>query len=95
MNEDHSIYIQIYQKALDTKAYELYEARDCDAFYDFSKEDLIRLWAMCLLTDENPYGQAYDDEVYDAIYNLGDYGVDTDEIINQAKEYYDQYMRMA
>lgn len=83
------------RKALDMKAYEFYKAGNQDAFYDFSKEDLIRLWAMCLLTDENPYGQAYDDEVYDAIYSLGNYGVDAKEIFNQAEEYYDQYMRTA
>ena len=70
-------------KDLDTKALELYDAEyprhvlgEDDprvlAFVEaFTPKELAELWASCMYSKENPFGQPYDDEVYDAIMYLG------------------------
>lgn len=52
---------------LDDIANDLYEKRDVEGFCDFTNKELAILWAHCLVTQHNPYGQPYDDEVYDTI----------------------------
>jgi len=52
---------------------------------DFTDYELALLWAGCLITDDNPWGQAYDDEVYDAI-KRRTYG---EEIFYMAEHYYE------
>lgn len=57
-----------------SKAQHLYDigARAADFAEKFSPKELAELWAACMISAENPFGQAYDDEVYDAIQYLGD-----------------------
>ena len=51
----------------DRLAMRAYEDNDYDFFYSLSDDELVTLWKSCLITATNPYGAAYDDEVYDAI----------------------------
>jgi len=59
-------------KELDKIAMSIYKSQDIDddRWYDFTDEELAILWSMCILTKENPWGRAYDDEVYDAINSI-------------------------
>ena len=50
---------------LDARAQELYGRRN--GFNEFTDDELALLWANCIYSEENPWGQAYDDEVYGAI----------------------------
>jgi hypothetical protein len=49
------------------EAMRAYKDNDDDFFYNLSDDELVTLWKSCLITGTNPYGAAYDDEVYDAI----------------------------
>ena len=70
-------------RALDKKAMALYDAQDQDGFYDFTDDELAKLWSMCAYTEDNPFGAAYDDEVYEAIADRPN----SDEIFEKAKSY--------
>ena len=70
-------------RALDKKAMALYDAQDQDGFYAFTDDELAKLWSMCAYTEDNPFGAAYDDEVYNAIADRHN----SDEIFEKAKSY--------
>jgi hypothetical protein len=53
--------------SLQKKASIAYKNNDDEFFTSLSDDELVTLWVSCSITDENPYGAAYDDEVYDAI----------------------------
>lgn len=69
--------------ALDRQAMKMYDARDYDGFNSFSDDDLAKLASMCFMTQDNPWGAAYDDEVFDAMAERPNY----DEIMEKAKVY--------
>ena len=48
------------------KHYDLYDRK---WFETLSDEELAVLWSECIITEYNPLGAAWDDEVYDAIYD--------------------------
>ena len=70
-------------KYLDKIAYDKYKKRF--PFWDFTDYELALLWAGCLITEEQPWGQAYDDEVYDEIYGR----TYSDQIFSSARYYYE------
>ena len=55
-------------KQIVDKAMKLYEAGSYD-FSVFTDNELYELYKTCVITERNPYGAAYDDEVFDEIYN--------------------------
>ena len=72
---------------LHKKALKAYDDNDMDWFESLSDDELAELWAACMLSKENPYGRAYDDEVYDVIWYREDDGSD---IMRKAGEIYSQ-----
>lgn len=75
--------------SLEDRANKLYDGRG--DFGEFTADELAELWAGCMLSKENPYGKAYDDEIYDAIMDMGD--VDSNisrEIFDKADKIYDE-----
>lgn len=54
-------------KALDGRAYALYNKGAYHEFEKFSDRELVEMWKRCILSQEFPWGRGYDDEVYDAI----------------------------
>ena len=68
---------------LDARAMELYDARDYRGFSQFTDDELAKLVSMCYTTPDNPWGRAYDDEVFDEITNRDTY----DEIHAAGKRY--------
>jgi hypothetical protein len=69
--------------ALDKRALALYDKRDWKGFTKFTDEELAKLWSMCQYTKENPWGAAYDDEVFEAISDRPN----SDEIFEMSKTY--------
>ena len=67
---------------LDAVAMEYYDNRDGESFNSFSDGELAVLWANCAITNANPWGQPYDDEVYEAIYKRPN----KQEIFDKARE---------
>lgn len=67
---------------LDAIAMEYYDNRDGESFNSFSDGELAVLWANCAITNANPWGQPYDDEVYEAIYKRPN----KQEIFDKARE---------
>ena len=61
------------------KHYDLYDRK---WFETLSDDELVFLWSECIITETNPLGSAWDDEVYDAIYNRKN----SEEIFNKAKK---------
>ena len=53
-------------KELDSIAMWLYQ-NDINEWYEFTNEELNELAKLCQITNENPGGRAYDDEVFDEI----------------------------
>jgi len=52
---------------LDDTAMWVYKYTNRDSEWDkFTDDELVKLISYCCLTDKNPYGRAYDDEVFDA-----------------------------
>lgn len=49
------------------RAMDAYKARNYQFFHDLTDDELVTLQTSCQMTDENPWGAAYDDEVFDAI----------------------------
>ena len=72
---------------IEAKAIELYDAGNRD-FSCFNNGELYQLYKVCLMTPENPYGQSYDDEVFDEIDSRN--GVDGKELSNV---FYEMYMK--
>lgn len=71
-------------------ATDLYNSHDDEGFLDFSNNELAVLWAYCGISAENPYGQPYDDEVYEAIREKEDRGeAEKDEIFIKADKIWD------
>lgn len=68
---------------LDERAMALYDARDYRGFSQFTDDELAKLVSMCYTTQDNPWGRAYDDEVFDEIANRDTY----DEIHAAGKRY--------
>lgn len=68
---------------LDERAMALYDARDYRGFSQFTDDELAKLASMCYMTQDNPWGRAYDDEVFDEIANRDTY----DEIHAAGKRY--------
>lgn len=68
---------------LDDRAMALYDARDYIGFSQFTDDELAKLVSMCYMTKENPWGRAYDDEVFDEIARRDTY----DEIHASGKRY--------
>lgn len=68
---------------LDERAMALYDARDYRGFSQFTDDELAKLASMCYTTQDNPWGRAYDDEVFDEIANRDTY----DEIHAAGKRY--------
>lgn len=64
-----------------------YDDGDLDWFESLTDDQLAELWAACMISKENPYGRAYDDEVYDVILYRED---DCADIMSKAKEIYSQ-----
>lgn len=60
--ESNTIDNELYRRA--TVAY---KKDDTDFFNSLTDDELVKLQVSCCITDTNPYGAAYDDEVYDAI----------------------------
>jgi len=56
---------------LDKKAMELYEKDDEKGFEKFSDDELKELAKLCQITEDNPGGRAYDDEVFEEMDNRG------------------------
>jgi len=64
-----------------------------------SEEEMGIIWAYCSPSKENPYGKAFDDEVYDAVYllyepDLGDEPGDgklAKRVFSIAKDYYNKH----
>lgn len=55
---------------LDNTIYDLYKKRGeeiYDALAELSDSELVALMTLCFITNENPYGSAYDDEVFDEL----------------------------
>ena len=69
--------------SLDRKAMKLYDAQDYNGFSSFSDDDLAKLASMCFITQDNLWGKAYDDEVFDAIAGRPN----KDEIMAKAEQY--------
>lgn len=67
---------------LDTIAMGYYDNHDEESFNSFSDGELAVLWANCAITNANPWGQPYDDEVYEAIYKRPN----KQEIFDKARE---------
>lgn len=76
---------------LDNIAYFLYERLrsfsdiQSQLFDRFEDEEFALLWVMCMITDTNPCGRAYDDEVYEAIQRREN----SREIFDSAHWFYD------
>ena len=68
--------------ALDKKALELYEKDDDAGWGDFTDEELKELAKQCQITKENPFGRAYDDEVFEEMDKRG-LSLGNDEIIGK------------
>jgi hypothetical protein len=60
--ESKTIDNELYRRAMDA-----YRKNDDDFFYSLTDDELVKLQVSCHITGTNPYGAAYDDEVYDAI----------------------------
>ena len=71
---------------LDELATKYYDNNDQNSFYYFSNDELALLWSKCMFTNSHPWGQAYDDEVYDIIHSLPN----SEEIMKKANEYADE-----
>jgi hypothetical protein len=67
VNKFESILKEDSNTDLFRKANKAYKVNDNDFFYNLSDDELVTLWVDCSITDDNPYGAPYDDEVYDAI----------------------------
>ena len=80
-------------RELDAIAYHLYKRlgsfseAQVYAFVQFYDEELVLLWVMCFINPSNPWGRAYDDEVYDTIKRRDN----SKEIFDNARSFY--YLR--
>lgn len=72
---------------LDRKAKRAYKENDDSAFYGFTDDALAILWATCMMSKENPFGKAYDDEAYGAIADRPN----SREIFDMADKIYDAF----
>lgn len=68
---------------LDDRAMALYDARDYRGFRQFTDDELARLASMCFITQDNVWGAAYDDEVFDEIARRSTH----DDIMRSADRY--------
>lgn len=62
---------KLYDKEARSKEYLKAIANEVDSQEELN-EVLAQLWAMCILSEENPWGQGWDDEIYDGIASLKD-----------------------
>lgn len=67
VNKFESILNEDDNNDLFRQASKAYKVNDNDFFTSLSDDELVTLWVSCSITDGNPYGAPYDDEVYDAI----------------------------
>lgn len=84
---DDSFEVRHSIEELDNRAEELYDEHNMD-FSEFSNGELYELYKLCAWTDENPYGRAYDDEVFDEIFSRN--GIDGKDLVDVFHEMYDK-----
>lgn len=84
---DPSFEVKHSVEELHDRAYKLYSERSRD-FSEFTNGELYELYKLCVLSDKNPYGQSYDDEVFDEIDSRN--GVDGKEL---SDVFYEMYMK--
>lgn len=72
---------ELYDAGANARAFaEKFVELGCDS------DDIAALWASCVPSEENPDGQVYDDEVYDAIYWFRE--DIRKEVFKEAKKFY-------
>lgn len=63
---------QFYDRCVEASSPTGHDHAECAAAWrEFSNDQLRELWAACSITVDNPYGQEYDDEVYDEMDRRG------------------------
>lgn len=74
---------EIKESDLVKQAYEHYDDGDIDWFTNLDDDSLAKLWSVCVFTEDNTWGAAFDDEVYGAIADRSN----SREIFDKADEY--------